>query len=70
MGKYKACCGVQDRWERTENTTELVKPQQANEGLSLSAEACVIVIRDETTSCPSEAEDMSSQGKEKLQSSV
>lgn len=38
-GKHKGCCRAQKRWERTENITELVKPQQANEGLS--AEACV-----------------------------
>ena len=56
-GKHKGCCDGKARgvlrWKtqgvlqstgkvgRTENTTELVKPQQANEGLSLSAEACV-----------------------------
>lgn len=40
-GKHEGCCGVQERWEKTENTMELVKPQQANEGLSLSAVPCV-----------------------------
>lgn len=32
---------MQERWEQTDNTAELVKSQQPNEGLSLSAEACV-----------------------------
>lgn len=41
MGDHEGCCGVQEIQERTENITELVKPQQANEGLSLSAAACV-----------------------------
>lgn len=49
MGKHEGCCDGKTQGMlqstgkvgRTENTRELVKPQQTNEGLSLRAEACV-----------------------------